>query len=254
MKRFENKIAFVTGAGGYIGGTTARMLAAEGAKVAVCDITDEACAKTVRDICEAGGTAIAAPADVTDSVRVDAAVAKAVEAFGGLDIMVHVAGGSARQEMKPLADQSDEVIRRVLGVNLFGAFWASRAAARVMRGQGRGGRIVNISSIVAFNGLRGCVDYAASKGGIIAMTRALAKEMGEYGVTVNSVAPGIVQRPGAGSADSDYALKTNFLDRKCEATDIAETVLFLCSEAARFVTGQTWVVDGGRSLGMKGSD
>ena len=254
MRRFENKAAFITGAGGYIGGTTARMLAAEGAKVAVCDITDEACAKTVRDICEAGGTAIAAPADVTDSVRVDAAVAKAVEAFGGLDIMVHVAGGSARQEMKPLADQSDEVIRRVLGVNLFGAFWASRAAARVMRGQGRGGRIVNISSIVAFNGLRGCVDYAASKGGIIAMTRALAKEMGEYGVTVNSVAPGIVQRPGAGAADSDYALKTNFLGRKCEATDIAETVLFLCSDAARFVTGQTWVVDGGRGLGMKGSD
>ena len=123
-----------------------------------------------------------------------------------------------------------------------------------MRGQGRGGRIVNISSIVAFNGLRGCVDYAASKGGIIAMTRALAKEMGEYGVTVNSVAPGIVQRPGAGAADSDYALKTNFLGRKCEATDIAETVLFLCSDAARFVTGQTWVVDGGRGLGMKGSD
>ena len=254
MKRFENKAAFITGAGGYIGGTTARMLAAEGAKVAVCDITDEACAKTVRDICEAGGTAIAAPADVTDSASVDAAVAKTVEAFSGLDIMVHVAGGSARQEMKPLADQSDEVIQRVLGVNLFGAFWASRAAARVMRDQGRGGRIINISSIVALNGLKGCVDYAASKGGIMAMTRALAKEMGEYGVTVNSVAPGVVQRPGTGTDDSDYALKTNFLGRKCEATDIAETILFLCSDAARFVTGQTWVVDGGRSLGMKGSD
>jgi len=254
MKRFENKAAFITGAGGYIGGATARMLAAEGAKVAVCDITDEACARTVRDICEAGGTAVAAPADVTDSASVDAAVAKAVAAFGGLDIMVHVAGGSARQDIKPLADQSDEVILRVLGVNLLGALWASRAAARVMRGQGRGGRIVNISSIVALNGLRGSVDYAASKGGIIAMTRALAKEMGEYGVTVNSVAPGVVQRPGTGADDSDYALKTNFLGKKCEATDIAETILFLCSDAARFVTGQTWVVDGGRGLGMKGSD
>ena len=254
MKRFENKSAFITGAGGYIGGTTARMLAAEGAKVAVCDITDEACARTVRDIADAGGTAIAAPADVTDSASVDAAVAKTVAAFGGLDIMVHVAGGSARQDIKPLADQSDEVILRVLGVNLLGALWASRAAARVMRDQGRGGRIVNISSIVAFNGLRGSVDYAASKGGIIAMTRALAKEMGEYGVTVNSVAPGVVQRPGTGADDSDYALKTNFLGKKCEATDIAETILFLCSDAARFVTGQTWAVDGGRGLGMKGSD
>ena len=127
MRRFKNKAAFITGAGGYIGGTTARMLAAEGAKVAVCDITDEACAQTVHDIVDAG-------------------------------------------------------------------------------------------------------------------------------VTVNSVAPGIVQRPDADAANSDYALKTNFLGRKCEATDIAETVLFLCSDAARFVTGQTWVVDGGRGLGMKGSD
>ena len=254
MKRFENKVAFITGAGGYIGGTTARMLAAEGAKVAVCDITDEACARTVRDICEAGGAAIAASADVTDSAGVDAAVRKAVDSFGGLDIMIHVAGGSARQDMKPLADQSDEVILRVLGVNLLGAFWASRAAARILRDQGRGGRIVNISSLVGINGLKGSVDYAASKGGIIAMTKALAKEMGAYGVTVNSVAPGVVQRPGTGADDSDYALKTNFLGKKCEATDIAETILFLCSDAARFVTGQTWVVDGGRGLAMKGSD
>ena len=254
MKRFENKIAFITGAGGYIGGTTARMLAAEGAKVAVCDITDAACAKTVRDICEAGGTAIAAPADVKVSASVEAAVSKAVETFGGLDFMIHVAGGSARERQQYLADQSDEVILNVLGVNLLGAFWASRVAARILRDQGRGGRIINISSIVALDGLRGSVDYAASKGGIIAMTRALAKEMGAYGVTVNSVAPGVVQRPGEGADDSDYALKTNFLGKKCEATDIAETILFLCSDAARFVTGQTWVVDGGRSLAMKGSD
>ena len=254
MKRFSDKVAFITGAGGYIGGTTARMLAAEGAKVAVCDITDETCARTVQAIRETGGTAIAAPADVTDSACVEAAVQKTVDTFGGLDIMVHVAGGSARQDIKRLADQSDEVILRVLRVNLLGAFWASRAAARIMRDQGRGGRIINISSIVGLNGLRGCVDYAASKGGIIAMTRALAKEMGEYGVTVNSVAPGVVQRPGTGADDSDYALKTNFLGKKCEAADIAKTILFLCSDAARFVTGQTWVVDGGRSLGMKGSD
>ena len=254
MKRFENKAAFLTGAGGYIGGTTARMLAAEGCKVAVCDITEEACTRTVQAIQEAGGTAIATPADVTDSASVDAAVQKTVEAFGGLDIMVHVAGGSARADIKRLVDQSDEVILRVLRVNLLGAFWASRAAARIMRDQRRGGRIINISSLVAFNGLKGCVDYAASKGGIIAMTRALAKEMGEFGVTVNSVAPGVVQRPGTGADDSDYALKTNFLGKKCEATDIAETILFLCSDAARFVTGQTWVVDGGRGLAMKGSD
>lgn len=256
MKRFENKSAFVTGAGGYIGSATAKMLAAEGAKVGVCDINEETCARTVREIEEAGGTAIALVANVRDSAAVDAAVSKTAETFGGLDIMVHVAGGSGRSDNRALADQNDEVIERVIGMNLFGAMWASRAAARIMREQGRdrGGRIINISSLVGVNGLWGCVDYAASKGGIMSMTKALAKEMGKFGVTVNSVAPGCVQRPGEGADDSDYALKTNFLGKKCEATDIAETILFLCSDAARFVTGQTWIVDGGRGLGMKGTD
>ena len=256
MKRFDNKSAFVTGAGGYIGSVTARMLAAEGAKIGVCDINGDTCARTVREIREAGGEAIPLVADVRVSAAVDEAVRKTADAFGGLDIMVHVAGGSGRVDNRALADQKDEVIERVIGMNLFGAMWCSRAAARIMREQGRerGGRIVNISSLVGVNGLWGCTDYAASKGGIMSMTRALAKEMGEYGVTVNSVAPGVVQRPGTGADDSDYALKTNFLGRKCEATDIAETILFLCSEAARFVTGQTWIVDGGRGLGMKGTD
>lgn len=256
MKRFENKSAFVTGAGGYIGSVTARMLAAEGAKVGVCDINGETCARTVRDIREAGGEAIPLVADVRVSAAVDEAVRKTADAFGGLDIMVHVAGGSGREDNRALADQKDEVIERVIGMNLFGAMWCSRVAARIMRAQGRerGGRIVNISSLVGVNGLWGCTDYAASKGGIMSLTKALAKEMGPFGVTVNSVAPGCVQRPGTGADDSDYALKTNFLGKKCEATDIAETIFFLCSDAARFVTGQTWIVDGGRGLGMKGTD
>lgn len=248
--RFENRTAFVTGAGGYIGGTTAQRFALEGANVAVCDINDEMVQRTVETIRAAGGRAIGVKADVTNSASVNAAIAKTVEVFGGVDIMVHAAGGSARGKMAPLIEQTDDVLESVLQINLFGALYASRAAAREMVRQGRGGRIINISSVVALNGLRGCVDYAASKGGIIAMTRSLCKELAEYGITVNTVAPGIVQRPG----EKNDAVHTNFLGVRCTAEDVANVILFLASEEARFVTGQTYAVDGGRGLAMKGSD
>lgn len=247
MNRFTGKAAFVTGAGGYIGGTIAKMLAKEGACVAVCDLNEEAAMRTVREIEEAGGRAIAVACNVTDSASVDQAMERAVTAFGRMDVLVHAAGGSA---MKPLIEQTDEVIQSVLGVNLLGGIYASRAAAREMVRQGEGGRIVNISSVVALEGLRGCVEYAASKGGLIAMTRSLCKELAPCGITVNTVAPGIVQRPG----ETNDAVHTNFLGIRCTAEDVAHVVLFLASDEARFVTGQTYAVDGGRSLAMKGTD
>ena len=250
MNRFTGKAAFVTGAGGYIGGTIAKMLAKEGACVAVCDLNEETAMRTVREIEEAGGRAIAVACNVTDSASVDRAMERAVAAFGRMDVLVHAAGGSARSAMKPLIEQTDEVIQSVLGVNLLGGIYASRAAAREMVRQGEGGRIVNISSVVALEGLRGCVEYAASKGGLIAMTRSLCKELAPCGSTVNTVAPGIVQRPG----ETTDAVHTNFLGIRCTAEDVAHVVLFLASDEARFVTGQTYAVDGGRSLAMKGTD
>jgi Dehydrogenases with different specificities (related to short-chain alcohol dehydrogenases) len=248
--RFQHKTVFITGGGGYIGGETAKLFALEGATVAVCDINQEALEKTVLDIKNSGGTALGFVADVTDSKSVNNAIAAAVKAFDSLDILVHVAGGSARKLNRRLVDQTDDVIDFVLKMNLYGALYASRAAARVMIAQNNGGRIINFSSTVGVNGLKGCVDYAAAKGGVIAMTKALAKELAEYGITVNSVAPGIVQRPG----EKNEAIQTNFLGQKCTAEDIANMVLFLSSEEAHFITGQTYIVDGGRSLAMKGSD
>lgn len=253
----QKKVALITGAGGYIGGECAVVLAKEGVAVAVCDISEAAIEKTVARIKESGGEAKGYLMDVTDSKSVNAVVLQIVEDLGRLDISIHVAGGSARvagpkARYLPLIEQEDYVIDSVLKINLYGAFWVSRAAARVMVKQGEGGRILNFSSLVAYNGLRGCVDYAASKGGVISMTKALAKELGEYGITVNSVAPGIVQRPGV--PETEYTFKSNFLGKKCMASDIAALVEFLVSEKARFITGQTYIIDGGRGLAMKASD
>lgn len=256
------KVAFITGAGGYIGSETACTLAKSGICVAVCDINAETVQRTVDRITEAGGIAKGYTFDVTDSKDVDRVVDEIVKDFGRLDIMVHVAGGSARiagPEAKyvPLVEQEDYVIDRVLKVNLYGAFWASRAAARVMIKQGEGGRIINFSSAVGLNGLSGCVDYAASKGGVISLTKALAKELGPHKINVNSVAPGVVCRPEVDTSTDHgwhYAYETNILGEKCTAQDVAGLVEFLTSEKARFITGQIYVIDGGRSLSMKGTD
>ena len=253
-----SKSAFITGAGGYIGSEVAATFAREGVSVAVCDISEAAVQRTVDAITAAGGTAKGYVADVTDSASIEEAIQNAAETFGGLDIMVHVAGGSARiagpdAKYLPLVEQEDYVIDRVLKVNLYGAFWASRAAARIMIKQGRGGRIINFASAVGLNGLKNLVDYAASKGGVMSLTKALAKELGPHKITVNAVAPGIVMRPDDNGGDA-RAFGTNLLAEKCTATDIADMVAYLASDKARFITGQTVVVDGGRSLSMKGTD
>ena len=252
----ERKTAFITGGGGYIGAQTAQTLAGEGVNVAVCDLREDAVTAAVDSIVAAGGCARGYVADVTDAKNIETAIRKAAADFGSLDILVHIAGGSARiagGRYVPLVEQEDDVIDKVLKVNLYGAFWASRAAARVMIEQGRGGKIINFASAVAINGLACCCDYAASKGGVMSLTRALAKELGGYKINVNAVAPGIVMRPEEGD-NSDRATKTNLLGEKCTAKDIADLVAFLASDKARFITGQTYVCDGGRTLSMKGTD
>ena len=252
------KVAFITGAGGYIGSEVALTLAKSGVSVAVCDINEESVKRTVDRITDLGGVAKGYAFDVTDSQDVDRVVGEIVRDLGRLDIMVHVAGGSARIAGKdakfvPLVSQEDYVIDRVIKVNLYGAIWASRAAARVMIKQGEGGRIINFSSAVGLNGLKCCADYAASKGGVMSLTRSLAKELGEYKITVNSVAPGVVCRPEE-NVSHERMYGTNILGEKCTAEDIANLVEFLASDKARFITGQTYVCDGGRTLSMKGTD
>lgn len=250
------KTAFITGAGGYIGTQTAITLAREGINIAVCDISEKSVRATVDKVNAMGGNAKGYVSDVTDSTAIEYAVRKAAADFGGLDIMIHIAGGSARiagGKYVPLAEQDENVIDRVLKVNLYGAIWTNRAAAKIMIKQGRGGKIINFASAVGINGLSTCSDYAASKGGVMSLTKSLAKELGPYKINVNAVAPGVVMRPEEGN-DDYRATKTNLLGEKCTAEDIANLVAFLASDKARFITGQTYVCDGGRTLSMKGTD
>ena len=257
MIDLKGKVALVTGAGGYIGGETAALLARQGAAVAVCDLSEEAARAASARIAAAGGSARAYRTDVTDSADVNATVEKAVMDFGRLDISVHAAGGSARlagaDAYAPLIRQRDAVIDTVLKVNLYGAIYVARACGAVMVRQGTGGRILSLSSAVGINGLSGCTEYAAAKGGVMSFTKSLAKELGVYGITVNAVAPGVVMRPDEAGCEA-RALQTNFLQAKCLASDIAQLIAFMSSDEARFITGQTYCIDGGRTLAMKGSE
>ena len=252
-----SKTAFITGAGGYIGRETALKLAKNGVNIAVCDINAETVEKTVSEIKKIGGSAKGYIADVTNPRDVENTMNNVVKDFNSLDIMVHVAGGSARiagagAEYRKLCNQEDYVIDAVLKVNLYGAIYTSRSAAKIMREQGTGGAIVLFSSVVGVNGLTGCAEYAAAKAGVVGLSKSLAKEVGEYKITVNCVSPGVVLRPE--EKETERAFNTNFLKRKCTAEDIANLVNFLCSDEATFITGQNYIIDGGRCLAMKGSE
>lgn len=251
--------AFITGAAGFIGSVCAKTLAKNGIQIAVVDIVPEAIEKTVGEIRDDGGIAEGFVCDITNPAEVESVMDNVVKKLGSLDIMIHVAGGSHRIADGPnaehvnLVDQQEWVIRKVIDVNMMGGIWCSRAAAKIMIKQGNGGRIINFSSIVGKNGLANHCDYAASKGGIMGFTPCLAKELGQYGITVNSVAPGVVMHDWETTGD-ERAYGTNFLRKKCVPQDVANLVEFLVSDKAGFITGQTYIIDGGRSLAMKGSD
>ena len=245
------KVALITGAGGYLGGDIARRFVKNGMKVALCDINEQAMEQVVADVRSAGGVAVAYPVDMRSSASVDRVVESAVAELGRLDVLVHAAGGSERSRARLLVDLPDEVIEDIIGVNLMGAFWSNRAAARVMIAQGEGGKIINFSSAVGINGLAKRTSYAASKGGVMSLVKSLAKELGPHQINVNAVAPGIVLRDTQNQAP---ALTTNVFGRKCVAEDITNLVEFLASDKASYITGQTYIIDGARSLSMKGTD
>jgi NAD(P)-dependent dehydrogenase (short-subunit alcohol dehydrogenase family) len=232
----RDKVAIVTGGASGIGRASAVLLAANGARVVVAD-RDAAGARKVRDeIMAGGGVATDFAVDVADSRRATALVEHAGQTHGRVDILVHGAGICPR---KPFLDMTDEDWRTVLGVNLDGTFYVTRAAGRAMAAQ-RSGTMVLVTSD---RGVHGSVDYAhyaASKGGMIALTKSLALTMGQYGVTVNGINPGLTDTPLARTANPRWEEKTaiDVLGTYSRPEEIAETVLFLAGTGGAFMTGQ----------------
>jgi len=242
------RAALVTGAGRGIGAAIAKALAHEGCDVALVDrVVDDAARDVAKAVESAGRRSLAIAADVRDFAAAEAAVARTVETFGRLDILVGNAGIAADAMSWKMSEQQWD---DVLDVNLKGCFAYARAAAPVLR-ERRGGRIVFIASINGLRGKAGQANYAASKAGVVALGKTLARELGRAGVTVNVVAPGMVRTPLTEALPVEVlqrAVDEAALGRIATPEDIADAVVFLCSDRARHVTGAVIRVDGGQNI------
>ena len=246
--RFEGKTAVVTGGSRGIGRAICLELAKGGANVVLCCAGNEAAAqKTAAEVEALGARALALRCDVSDAAQVDALAKTAVERFGQIDILVNSAG-ITRDNL--LMRMSEADFDAVMNANLKGTFLCMKAVSRLMLKR-RYGRIVNLSSVVGLRGNAGQVNYAASKAGVIGMTKSLAKELASRGVTVNAVAPGFIETDmTAALAESARAaaLGSIPMGRMGAAEDVAKTVAFLASDEAAYITGQVLAVDGGMAM------
>lgn len=245
---FEGKTALVTGGSRGIGRAVCLELARGGASVALCYAGNEAAAKeTVQAVEALGGKALAVRCDVSDAAQVDALVRAAVERFGQVDILVNNAG-ITRDNLVMRMSEAD--FDAVIAANLKGAFLCMKAVSRGMLKR-RYGRIVNVSSVVGLRGNAGQVNYAASKAGIVGMTKAMAKELASRGVTVNAVAPGFIETDMTAAltdAARSAALGSIPMARLGAAGDVAKAIAFLAGDEAAYITGQVLAVDGGMSM------
>jgi NAD(P)-dependent dehydrogenase (short-subunit alcohol dehydrogenase family) len=249
-KEFDGKVAFVTGGGSGIGRVTARAFAREGASVAVVGHTPDDINETARLIEKAGGQAIAITCDVTRSLDIESAVQRALETFGRLDFAFNNAG--IEQPVKPILDVTDEEWSRVLDVNLRGVFLCMKHQLPPMQRQG-GGVIINTSSGAGVMGIPGQGAYAASKFGLIGLTKSVALDYAAQNIRVNAICPGIIDTPmmdrftGDTREGRERVIAQEPVGRMGRPEEIASAVLWMCSDNAAFLVGHALVMDGGQT-------
>ncbi|MGH9299027.1 MAG: SDR family NAD(P)-dependent oxidoreductase [Acidimicrobiales bacterium] len=249
---FTGHTVIVTGGAKGIGYATTAAFAANGANIVIADLT--AADDAARKIAESTGAAtLAIPVDVGDEIAVESMAAESVRRFGSVDILVNTAGLFSSLTPKPFHELTASEWREVLGVNVTGAFLCAKAVYPFMRDQGQG-RIINVASAAPMKGIPFLLHYVASKGALLAMTKALARELGPSGVLVNAVAPGftqsdgVIERAEVFAGISEISRSTRALQREEHPHDIVGAVLFLAGPGSSFITGQTIVVDGGSHL------
>jgi len=247
----EGKVALVTGGGSGIGRATAVAMAREGARVAVSDLSKEGIEATVAQINSAGGQSIAIAGDVTEESDVANMVARTVSAFGRIDCAYNNAGVAARS-VGPAGQRIHELsqasVAKMFSVNLMGVFLCLKHEITQMLAQGSGGAIVNTSSIAGLIGLPTSGHYVATKHGVVGLTKTAALEYAEDGIRVNCVNPGYIKTPM-----TDETMKTRYdelmtkvpMNRLGVPEEIAEAVVWICSDKASFVTGASHIIDGG---------
>jgi NAD(P)-dependent dehydrogenase (short-subunit alcohol dehydrogenase family) len=243
----DGQVALVTGAGRGLGRAFALALAEAGGRVAAADIDEGAAAETAE---LAGAEAIGLKVDVGDRSSVAAMVGAVLERLGGLDVLVNNAALYAGLHRAPFHELDEDEWDRVMRVNLKGAWLCASACLPLMRERG-GGSIVNIASATVFSGSPEWAHYVASKGGLIALTRVMAREAGDLGIRVNAIAPGFVLTDASREMIEDaetYGVARGAIKRSIQPEDIVGTAVFLASPASEFITGQTIIVDGGRQF------
>lgn len=249
--RLQGKVAVVTGGGAGIGRGIVLCMAKEGADIAIPDIQDANAHAVVKEVLAMGRKAVAMRCDVTKTADVQAAVERIKKDLGRIDILVNNAAMFTTLKMRPFWDIPAAEWDQLMAVNVRGVWLASKAVVPQMRKQGSG-RIVNISSAVIWMGRPNYLHYVASKGAVMAMTRSMAKELGEFGINVNAITPGAVTtevpRATVTPQQKEAIVAAQSIKRPAGTQDLEGTVVFLCSDDAAFITGQTVNVDGGMNF------
>ena len=250
--RLEGKVVIVTGAARGIGKAYALALAKEGASVVISDIASDGANSTASEIHKTGGKALAVSGDVSNEADANRLAAETFKEYNRIDVLINNAGIYAGLKRRPFFEIDVQEWDKVMAVNVKGTWLCTKAVFPYMRDQKKG-KIINISSGTFFSGAPNFAHYVSSKGAVVGFTRAICRELGQYNITINAIAPGFTKTEANTDAQEDQQymsqmLKSRSLQRDQYPADLTGTVLFLCSADSDFMSGQTLIIDGGRTM------